>query len=86
MAESTVTVRGQTTLPRDVRRALGLRAGDKLRYLVLDGGEVRLLRVRPVSELQGILQTPGRDPVRLEEMEEAIAQGANANADANADG
>lgn len=53
MQESTVTVKGQTTLPRDVRVALGLSPGDKLRYLVLDGGEVRIMRSRPVRELAG---------------------------------
>ena len=34
MQESKVTSKGQTTLPRDVRSALGLEAGDTLRYIV----------------------------------------------------
>jgi len=75
MQESTVTVKGQTTLPRDVRRALGLASGDKVRYVILDG-EVRLLKSRPVNELAGILARPGRKPVSLDEMEAAIAAGA----------
>ena len=41
MQESKITTKGQTTLPRDVRMALGLLSGDKVRYVVLDG-EVRL--------------------------------------------
>lgn len=76
MQESTVTVRGQTTLPRDVRRALGLRPGDRVRYVLLDEGEVRLVRTRPVLELAGLLHRPGRAPVSLEEMDAAIAAGA----------
>jgi len=79
MQESTVTIKGQTTLPRDVRRALGLASGDKVRYVILDG-EVRLLKSRPVNELAGILARPGRKPVSLDEMEDAIAAGASDDA------
>ena len=75
MHESTVTTKGQTTLPKDVRKALGLQPGDKLRYILLDG-EIRLLRVRPVLDLEGALKRPGQKTVTLEEMEEAIATGA----------
>lgn len=75
MQESTVTIKGQTTLPRDVRRALGLASGDKVRYVILDG-EVRLLKSRPVNELAGLLAKPGRKPVSLNEMDAAIASGA----------
>ena len=76
MFESTLTSKGQTTLPRDIRAALGLKPGDRVRYLVLDSGEVRLLPTRPVSSLAGLLRRPGAKPVPLEAMEEAIAQGA----------
>jgi antitoxin PrlF len=51
MQESTVTIKGQTTLPRDVRQALGLHPGDRVRYMILDGGEVRIVRSRPVMAL-----------------------------------
>ncbi len=76
MSESTVTIKGQTTLPRAVRQALALNPGDRLRYVILDNGQVRLLRSRPLSELAGVLRRPGRAPVSLEEMEAAIAAGA----------
>ena len=75
MQESTVTAKGQTTLPKDVRAALQLQPGDKLRYLLFDG-EVRILRARPVRDLEGALKRPGRKPVTLSEMEAAIAAGA----------
>lgn len=75
MQESTVTTKGQTTLPRDVRAALGLLSGDKVRYVVLDG-EVRLMKVSPVNKLAGLLARSGRKPVSLEEMDAAIAAGA----------
>jgi len=75
MQESTITSKGQTTLPKDVRAALQLRPGDKLRYLV-SGGEVRILKARPVMELEGSLKRAGLPPVSLEQMDDAIAAGA----------
>lgn len=76
MQESTVTIKGQTTLPRDVRQALGLQPGDRLRYLILDGGEVRLLRSRPLMSLAGLLDDRAIRPRSLEEIEAATAQAA----------
>lgn len=75
MQESTVTIKGQTTLPRDVRAALGLKSGDKVRYVVMNG-EVRLLKARPVAELEGVLARPHAGPAGLDAMDEAIAAGA----------
>ena len=76
MQESTVTVKGQTTLPKDVRAALGLMPGDKVRYLVLDSGEVRIVRSKPIAKLAGLLKGRSDRQVSLEDMEEAIARGA----------
>ena len=78
MRESTVTIKGQTTLPRDVRAALGLTSGDKVRYVILDG-EVRILKVRSVKELRGLLARSGQSPVTVDDMEAAIAEGATAS-------
>lgn len=76
MQESTVTIKGQTTLPRDVRAALQLSPGDRLRYMILDGGEVRLVRSQPITALAGLLRGKTKKVVSLEEMEAAIAGGA----------
>lgn len=76
MAESTITIKGQTTLPKQIRQALNLGPGDRLRYVVLDDGQVRLMRSRPVAELAGILRRPGQKPVSIEEMGHAIIAGA----------
>ena len=76
MLESTVTAKGQTTLPKDVLTALSLKSGDKLRYLVLDG-EVRILRAHPVRDLQGALKCQGQTPASLSAMDEAIAERAS---------
>lgn len=79
MQSSTITSRGQTTVPSEIRRALNLKAGDKVRYLVMANGDVRMFRVRSVMELAGILYRPGQRTITLEEMDNAIAEGAAAS-------
>ncbi len=74
MLESAVTKKGQTTLPKPVRESLGVRAGDRVRYVILKG-EVRILPVRPIHRLFGALQHEGQ-PVTIEQMDEAVAEGA----------
>lgn len=74
MLESAVTKKGQTTLPKPVRETLGVRAGDRVRYVILEG-EVRILPVRPIHRLFGALEHDGPS-VSLEEMEQAVAEGA----------
>ena len=46
-----------------------------MRYLV-EGNGVRLVKVRSVRELAGMLHQPGRPAISIEEMEEGIAAGA----------
>ena len=74
MIESAITSKGQTTLPKSVREALGVRAGDRVRYVIL-GDEVRILPVRPIGRLFGSLKYDG-PPVTLEDMERAVAEGS----------
>lgn len=76
MSESTITLRGQTTLPKAVRQVLDLEPGDRLRYVILDDGQVRLMRARPVASLAGILARPGQRAVSTDEMDAAIAEAA----------
>ncbi len=75
MHESTITAKGQTTLPKDVRSLLNVKPGDKVCYLLLDG-EVRILKARPLSSLKGMLKSDDQRPASLAEMEEAISKGA----------
>lgn len=77
MIESAITSKGQTTLPKVVREALGVRAGDRVRYVIFDD-EVRILPVCPVNRLFGVLQHTG-PAVTLEEMEQAVISGASDN-------
>ena len=45
--ESTLTDRYQTTVPTAVRQALRLQKRDRIRYRVMEGGQVLLERAQP---------------------------------------
>lgn len=74
MIESTITAKGQTTLPAAVRESLSIKPGDKVRYFIQDNG-VLILPVKPVEHLRGLLKYDG-PPATLEDMERAIVEGA----------
>lgn len=73
--ESALTVKGQATIPKAIRDHLGLKPGDRVKFFVHPDGTVVLLPKIPVSALRGMLKHTGT-PVTLEEMDEAIAEGA----------
>ncbi len=75
MIDSAVTSKGQTTLPKPVREALGVVPGDRVRYVILDNNEVRIVPIRPLSRLFGALKHDGA-AVTLKEMDRAIEDGA----------
>ena len=74
MLDSTITSKGQTTLPKAIRDSLALRPGDKVRYVVLDKA-VLIMPVRPTSLLFRSLKYDG-SVVALEDMDRAVAEGA----------
>ena len=65
--ECKIRAKGQTTIPVEVRKALGAAPGDFFRYQI-EGDEVKLLRRRSVLELAGILHDPDRSPLAIEGM------------------
>ena len=77
MATATLTSKGQTTVPREIRDGLKLAPGDRLHFTLLSNGTV-LMRAKKhtVAALAGLLHTPGRKPVTLAQMNDAIAAAA----------
>jgi AbrB family looped-hinge helix DNA binding protein len=73
--ESAITVKGQATIPKAVRKHLGLKPGDRIKFFVHPDGSVVLLPKRPTSALRGIVKAR-RHPVTLDAMSKAIAAGA----------
>lgn len=58
--QAKVTSKGQVTVPRDIRRRLGVRTGDRLQFEV-DGDGVRVTAVRKESVFEKYrgIGTPG---------------------------
>ena len=71
MTASRLTTRGRTTIPKDIRARLGLKTGDKLRFLVEDDGRVVILPMTlQLRDLRGSLAKPA-EPVEVRGMDEA---------------
>lgn len=73
---STVTQKGQVTIPKSVRENLHLVTGDRVEFVFNDRGEVVLKPVtRKVAEVAGLLSKYKKSrPVTIEEMDQAIAR------------
>ena len=72
---SKITAKGQTTIPVEIREALGLKPGDVLSYDV-DGKTVRIEKARSALEFAGILHDPNRKPLTIEDMKSAWPEAA----------
>lgn len=74
MAESTVTSKGQITIPKAVRERLNLEPGDRVYFDVRDDGSVLMVaRNRPLENLFGRLRdrVKLKRPLTIEEMNPA---------------
>jgi len=73
---STVTQKGQVTIPKSVRDNLHLVTGDRVEFVFNDRGEVLIKPVtRKVAEVAGLLSKYKKSrPVSIEEMDQAVAQ------------
>ncbi len=70
MSISRLDRKGRTTVPKAVRRRLGLKPGDKIHFLVEDDGRVVMLPVTlHIRDLRGSLPKPLK-PVSVEQMSE----------------
>jgi antitoxin PrlF len=70
MAESTLTSKGQVTVPREIRERLGLESGDKLAFTLLsDGTVVMRAKTRQLLDLAASLTRPDQPKVSIEEMD-----------------
>ena len=76
MVESAVASKGRTTLPKAVREALGVAPGDRVRYVISDSNEVRIIPVRHLMRLFGAFRHEGQ-PISLQAMERAVADGSS---------
>jgi AbrB family looped-hinge helix DNA binding protein len=72
MSTSTLTSKGQTTIPKDIRNRLNLHPGDRLEFVIDEDGRVLVLPASiDASESAGMLKFAAR-PVSVEDMNRAI--------------
>lgn len=77
MASATITSKGQVTIPKEVRDALQVQAGDVIDFQKETDGSFRVhARKVHASALAGILHRKGQRRVSIEEMDAAIAEGS----------
>ena len=75
MVIATVTSKGQVTIPKRVREKLRLHTGDKLEFIITQGGDTLLRPVtKKVDDIFGRLHKPERKAVSIAEMDSAIRQ------------
>jgi AbrB family looped-hinge helix DNA binding protein len=74
--ESKITIKGQATIPKMIREHLGLKPGDHVKFFVHPDGSVVLLPKLPARALRGFLKSKRARPVTIDEMNEAVAEGA----------
>lgn len=69
MSESTITSKGQTTVPRKVREQLGAGPGTRLVWHVMPGGGLLVrAKTHSVLDLAGMLKSPRKKPASIEAM------------------
>lgn len=69
MPTATMTSKGRTTIPKDIRDGLGLKAHDRLHFTLLpDGTVIMRAETRSLGDLHGALDKTGRAPLSVADM------------------
>ena len=65
MSTATLTTKGQTTIPKDIRDALGLQASDELNFTLLpDRTVIMRAKTKSIEDLAGAWKLPGAKQTR----------------------
>jgi AbrB family looped-hinge helix DNA binding protein len=73
MPSATLSSKGQTVIPKNIREQLSLKPGDVIDFITLENGDV-LIRpaAQEVRKLKGMLYRADRRPVSVEEMNAVV--------------
>jgi len=75
MNVSTLTRKGQVTIPGKIRKLLGLRTGDKVEFIIEENNRVVLRPViKRVKEVYGKLEGKGKRKFLLEEIKKQMKE------------
>jgi AbrB family looped-hinge helix DNA binding protein len=74
MPTATVTTKGQITIPKEVRDAMGIEAGDRVEFVAEENGVYKVVAAtKDVRHLKGLVPKPAM-PVSVEEMNRAVVR------------
>ena len=72
---STLTSKGQITLPKEIRDRLGLDAGAVLDFQILADNTITARQVLPdARRIRGLLKSPHATPPTVQQMDEAVSR------------
>ena len=67
--DATLTSKGQTTIPKEIRESLGMKPGDRMTFTLMPDSTVSMrLKNKSVVDLGGILKKKGRKPIPVEQL------------------
>lgn len=67
--DATLTSKGQTTIPKEIRDSLGMKAGDRMTFTLMpDTTVVMRVKSKSITELAGVLHKKGRKKVSVEQL------------------
>ncbi len=67
--DSTLTSKGQTTIPKEIRDSLGMKSGDRMTFTLMpDATVVMRLKNKSITELAGTLHKKGRKSIPVEQL------------------
>lgn len=76
MTTASLTSKGQLTVPKAVRDALGLVTGDRVQFVEQDGGFRLIAATRDARELKGMFAGRRKKAATLGEIKASAARGA----------
>ena len=67
--DATLTSKGQTTIPKEIRDSLSMKTGDRMTFTLMpDATVIMRVKTKSVTELAGVLHKKGRKPVPIEQL------------------
>ena len=67
--DATLTSKGQTTIPKEIRDRLGMKPGDQMTFTLMpDATVIMRVKNKSVTALAGVLQKKGRKAVPVEQL------------------
>lgn len=68
-AYATLTSKGQTTIPKEIRDSLHMKAGDRMTFTLMpDATVVMRVKSKSITELAGALYKKGRKAIPIEQL------------------